>query len=109
MKAYLYRIGFAFYATLIAALSLVNIGAAPGLPRFFDGFDKVVHFCFYLGFSVLLGQAFLEAFSELKTKTLPTVLYLSGRGKLKKSHTPHPPSLLKHRQLREKLLSHLLP
>lgn len=70
MKAYLYRIGFALYATLIAALSLVNIGAAHGLPKFFDEFDKVVHFCFYLGFSVLLSQAFLEAFSELKTKTL---------------------------------------
>lgn len=70
MKAYLYRIGFALYATLIAALSLVNIGNTPGVPKFFDGFDKVVHFCFYLGFSVLLAQAFLEAFSDLRKNTL---------------------------------------
>lgn len=70
MKAYLYRIGFALYATLIAALSLVNIGNTPGVPKFFDGFDKVVHFSFYLGFSVLLAQAFLEAFSDLRKNTL---------------------------------------
>ncbi|MFM1808226.1 MAG: hypothetical protein RLZZ242_951 [Bacteroidota bacterium] len=70
MRAYLYRIGFVLYATCIAALSLINIGEVDWLPTFFDGFDKLVHFCFYLGFSVLLAQAFLEGFIELPKRVL---------------------------------------
>jgi VanZ family protein len=67
---YLFRIGFALYATLIAALSLINFENNSSSDLFFDGFDKVVHFCFYLGFSVLLAQAFIEGFKEVKKATL---------------------------------------
>ncbi len=70
LSTYLFRIGFALYATLIAALSLINFESTSSSELFFDGFDKVVHFCFYLGFSVLLAQAFIEGFKEVKKVTL---------------------------------------
>ena len=70
LSTYLFRIGFALYATLIAALSLINFESTSSSELFFDGFDKVVHFCFYLGFSVLLAQAFIEGFKEVKKGTL---------------------------------------
>lgn len=70
LGTYLFRIGFALYATLIAALSLINFEFTASSSLFFDGFDKVVHFCFYLGFSVLLAQAFIEGFKEVNKVTL---------------------------------------
>jgi VanZ family protein len=70
LGTYLFRIGFALYATLIAALSLINFESSASSSLFFDGFDKVVHFCFYLGFSVLLAQAFIEGFREVNKVTL---------------------------------------
>jgi VanZ family protein len=70
LGTYLFRIGFALYATLIAALSLINFESTASSSLFFDGFDKVVHFCFYLGFSVLLAQAFIEGFREVNKVTL---------------------------------------
>ncbi len=70
LGTYLFRIGFALYATLIAALSLINFESTASSSLFFDGFDKVVHFCFYLGFSVLLAQAFIEGFKEVNKVTL---------------------------------------
>ncbi len=70
LGTYLFRIGFALYATLIAALSLINFEITASSSLFFDGFDKVVHFCFYLGFSVLLAQAFIEGFREVNKVTL---------------------------------------
>jgi VanZ family protein len=70
LGTYLFRIGFALYATLIAALSLINFESIASSSLFFDGFDKVVHFCFYLGFSVLLAQAFIEGFREVNKVTL---------------------------------------
>lgn len=70
LSTYLFRIGFALYATLIAALSLLDFERTSSSDFFFDGFDKVVHFCFYLGFSVLLAQAFIEGFKEVKKLTL---------------------------------------
>lgn len=70
LSTYLFRIGFVLYATLIAALSLINFEGSSSSDLFFDGFDKVVHFCFYLGFSVLLAQAFIEGFREVKKVTL---------------------------------------
>ncbi|MEK9751095.1 MAG: VanZ family protein [Flavobacteriaceae bacterium] len=70
LGTYLFRIGFALYATIIAALSLINFESTASSSLFFDGFDKVVHFCFYLGFSVLLAQAFIEGFKEVNKVTL---------------------------------------
>lgn len=70
LGTYLFRIGFALYATLIAALSLINFESTASSSLIFDGFDKVVHFCFYLGFSVLLAQAFIEGFREVNKVTL---------------------------------------
>jgi VanZ family protein len=66
LGTYLYRIGFVLYATLIAALSLINFESTSSSQLFFEGFDKVVHFCFYLGFSLLLAQAFIEGFEDVK-------------------------------------------
>jgi len=70
LGTYLYRIGFVLYATLIAALSLINFESASSSQLFFEGFDKVVHFCFYLGFSLLLAQAFIEGFKDVNKGTL---------------------------------------